>query len=816
MPLKLLVRRFVKQPTFTAIAVLTLAIGIGANSAIFAVIDGVLLKPLPYSQPDELVDVDHSAPGLNIQHAGIAPFLYFTYRDEARTLADIGIWRADTATVTGVDQPEELQMIGVTDGVLAALQVRPLLGRVFTRADDSPGAPPTVILTYGYWRTKFGGDPSVIGRRLVLDGEAHEVIGVLPASFRFQDRQAAIVEPLQIDRAKIFLGNFSDQGIARLKPGVTPAQADADLARLVPMALARFPTPPGFSLSMFDKARVTPDVRPLKETVVGDVGSMLLVLMGTVGLVLLIACANVANLLLVRAESRQHEIAIRAALGASRRELVGELLAESTALGVLGGAAGLALAWGGVALLHALAPANLPRQDQIVLNGTTMVFTAILSLAAGVLFGLVPAFKYAGPRRRLALRAEGRALTVSRDRHRARNTLVVAQVALALVLLVGAALMVRTFEALRHVQPGFAHPETLQTLRISIPEAAIADPIAVVRTHEAILEKMRSVPGVSSVALTSDVPMTDSGWHDPVFAQDHVYAEGQLPLRRFEFISPGLLTTMGQPLLAGRDVTWTEVYEKRPVAIVSENLARELWGAPAAAVGKRIRENLKGPWREVIGVAGDVHDAGVNHPASEIVYWPILLDTFGGRPTFVIRTMTFVVRTPRAGSQSLVADLQRAVWSIDANLPLSGVRTMEEVYARSLARTSFALVMLAIAGTMALLLGLTGIYGVISYSVSQRTREIGIRRALGAQNAQVTGMFVRHGARLAAVGIACGLVAAAGLARLMTSLLFDVGPLDPLTYGGVSLLLVTAAVLASYVPALGAMSIDPTEALRAE
>ncbi|MGE5242736.1 MAG: ABC transporter permease [Betaproteobacteria bacterium] len=818
MRLEHVLRRLAQQPTFTAIAVLTLAIGIGANSAIFAVVDGVLLKPLPYPQPEQLVDVNQTAPGVGMERTGGAPFLYFTYRDSSRTFQHVGLWTNETMTLTGVDVPEEIPILDVTDGVMEALGIQPVLGRPLTAADDRPGAPATIVLTYGYWQSKFGGDRAVIGRRLVLDGRPREVVAVMPATFRFLDLKPSGIVPLQLDPAKTFLGNFSYDAMARLKPGVTMAQADADVARMIPMSLDRFPAAPGFPRKMFDQARLAPALRPLKASMVGDVGAMLWILMGTVGLVLLIACANVANLLLVRAEGRQHELSVRAALGASWRDLVRELLVESTVLGLLGGAAGLVLAYGGLRILTALAPANLPRAEQIALDPQALAFTFVIALAAGVLFGLIPALKYAGPRVGRTLRSEGRSLTLSRERHRARNTLVVVQVALALVLLVSAGLMIRTFQALRRVDPGFTHPESLQTFRISIPEGAVKDPTAVVRLWQALTDKVAAVPGVSSVGLTSIVPMdTGGGWHDPIFAEDHAYAEGQLPpLRLFKVVSPGLLATMGNRLVAGRDFTWAETYEARPVAMVSENLARELWSSPAAAIGKRIRPSSQAAYREIVGVVADEHDSGVSEKAPTIAYWPILMRDFEGGEVFIRRYLAFAVRTNRAGSASLRSDLQNAVWSVNANLPLASPRTMQEVYERSLARTSFALVMLAIAAVMALLLGVTGIYGVISYSVSQRTREIGIRRALGAQNEQVTGMFVRHGARLAVIGIACGLVAAAGLARAMTALLFEIRPLDPLTYAGVSLGLAAAAILASYLPALRATRVNPVEALRAE
>ena len=817
MQLRHVFRRLIRLPMFTSVAVVTLAIGIGANTAIFSVVEGVLLKPLSYPHPEELVNVDHTAPGVNLTRAGAAPFLYFTYREDARSFQGVGLWRMETVSVTGLAEPEEIRSLHVTGEVLPILGVRPFIGRAFSEKDDAPGNPETVILTAGYWRSKFGGDASAIGRRILLDSKAREIVGVLPDAFRFLDLKPAVVLPLQLDRTKTFLGQFSFTALARLKPGVTIDQANADAARLIPIALQRFPPFPGYNAKMFEEARLAPAFRSLKEDLIGDTGTVLWLLMGTIGLVLLIACANVANLLLVRAESRQQELAIRAALGAGWGRIARELLLESVTLALVGGVIGLGLAYGAVRLLIALAPGNLPRVDQISVDGVVLLFTLAISLLAGVLFGSIPVIKYAGPQLGLALRSGGRTLSQSRERHRARSTLVVVQVALALVLLVSAGLMIRTFQALKHVQPGFTRPEEVQTLRISIPESQVRDPVTVVHMEQSIMDAMAAIPGVSSVGLSSSVTMDGNGWQDPVFAQDRVYAESQIPpLRRFKFVSPGLIATMGNSLIVGRDFTWTDVYEMRPVALVSEKLARDLWREPSAAIGKRIRESLKTPWREVVGVVSDQRDDGVSQPAPAVALWPILMTDFEGDTPFLLRTLTYVIRSRRTGTNGFVNEIGRAVWTVNPNLPLANVRTLQEIYDASLARTSFTLVMLAIAGAMALLLGIAGIYGVISYSVSQRTREIGIRISLGARNQQVTRMFVGHGLRLAGLGIACGLAAAFTLMRFMSSLLFEVNPVDPLTYSAVALSLLAAAVLASYLPALRATSVDPVEALRAE
>ncbi|HXI27805.1 MAG TPA: ABC transporter permease, partial [Vicinamibacterales bacterium] len=696
-----ILRRLLQLPAFTTIAVLTLAIGIGANSAIFSVIEGVLLKPLPFAQPDQLVVLDHAAPGVGLKRTGAAPFLYLTYREDSRAFQDVAMWTSDTESITGVAEPEEVPSLIATEGLLPILGVTPALGRLYTKEEDSPKGGETVLLTDGYWRTRFGGDHGVVGRTLLVNGRPRDIIGVLPASFRFADLKPSIVLPMRLDRGEVHLGNFSYSALARLKPGVTIEQATADMGRLIPIGLDRFPPFPGFSRKMFDEAKLSPTVRLLKDDVIGDVGSVLWVLMGTIGMVLLIACANVANLLLVRAEGRQQELAVRAALGASRGRIAYELLAESVVLGLVGGVAGLAVAYGAVRALIALAPGNLPRLENIGIDTPVLLFTFAISIVAGLLFGAIPVFKYAGPQVSAGLRGGGRTSSASRERHRARSTLVVLQVALALVLLVSSGLMIRTFQALQQVNPGFTRPEEVLTFSLSIPGAQVKEPEAVVRMHQAIAEKIAALPGVSAVGLTSLIPMTNSGWHDPIFAFDKTYDQKQIPpLRTFKFVSPGLLKTMGVPLVAGRDLTWADAYDHRAVAMVSEGLARELWGQPAAALGKRIRENNNGDWREVIGVVGDVRDEGLDKKAPTSVYWPMLMTKFEADENGVTvrRTMAYMIRGGRTRSAGFADDVGRAVWSINPNLPLAGVRPLDAIVAKSMARTSFTLVMLAIAG----------------------------------------------------------------------------------------------------------------------
>ena len=811
------------NPLFTATALLTLAIGIGANTTVFSVINGVLLRPLSYPAADELVALRQLAPGAPglanfADGLRLSPSMYFTYAEHNRTFQSLGVWFGGTASVTGLAEPEQVRTVLVSDGVLQALGVPPAAGRWLSAADQAPGGPQRAMLSYGYWQRRFGGDRSAIGRSITVDSRPREIVGVMPQGFRIVKAEFDLIVPLAFDRGQLILAGFGYQGIGRLKPGATIAQANADMARMLPIWMDSWSNGAGTNPRFYETWRITPAVRPLKQEVVGNVAEVLWVVMATIGLVMLMACANVTNLLLARAEARQQELAIRAALGAGRGAIFQSLITESVWLGFLGGALGLALAYGGLRVLAAIGPANLPRLNEISIDPVALAFTLVLSLFSGLLAGSMPAVKYAGPKISLALRSAGRTASASRERHRARHFLVIAQVAMALVLLVSSGLMIRTFQALRNVEPGFAHAEHLQTMRIFIPELLVPKPEQVTRMQNDIVDKLAAIPGVASAAFATVMPMEgmEPNW-DEIFVEGRPDPGGNPPLRLFKNVSPGFFHTAGTRIVSGRELTWTEVYGHRPVALVSENLARELWGTPAAALGKRIREFRRQPWWEVIGVVQDVHENGVQEKAPPIVYWPTMMENlFGPGPLGARRMVTFAVRSDRVGTESFLNQVRQAIWSINASLPLASVRTMQEIYDQSMAHTSFTLVMLAIAGGMALVLGVVGIYGVISYAVSQRRREIGIRLALGAQPAELKRMFLLHSLAVTAIGVLIGLGAAMALTRVMSSLLFGVDALDPLTYMAVLVVLAAVALLASYLPARRASAVDPVEALRAE
>jgi putative ABC transport system permease protein len=825
--LRLALRGMRRRPGFTLAVVLTLALGIGANTAIFGVVDGVLIKPLPYPNAGELVSIKHAAPGFSVPDLPMSAAQYFTYREEGRAFQHLGMYGDGGTTITGIGEPEQARLLGVTYDVLQALGVRPQLGRLFTEADAKPGKgrfPPVVILTDAYWKRRFGGDPAVIGRRLIADSDPVEVIGVMPRGFRFLDMQppAEVIALLAFDRSRLAIGGFGFSSLARLKPGMTVADANADIARMLPIWLSAWPTPPNSpGRHEYEKWKITPAVQPLKDEVVGGVADMLWILMATIGMVLLIACANVANLMLVRSESRRQEFAVRTALGARRGDIVREVLVESLALSLIGGALGVALAYAGLAMVVATAPASLPRVEDISLDPRAVAFALVVSLVSSMLFGALPALKQAA-QHGTPLAGGARGASTSRERQRTRNALVVVQVALALVLLVGSGLMLRTSVALMRVQPGFTPGDVVQTARVWVPPPQVPDPERVTRLQQEILDKVAALPGVTAAAFASAVPMEGPlrVWTQPVYVDGQRDTPGTTPpLRRMKTVSPGYFSAIGTRMIAGRDITWSDVYGHAKVVLVSENFARELWGSPAAALGQRVRDSAPASgegWREIVGVVQDVHEDALFQAAPAFVYWPTMMENFGGTKLFTMRAVNLVIRSNTAGGESLLNGVRSAVSSVNSSMPVFLVRTMKDLYDQSMARTSFALVMLGIAAAMALALGVIGIYGVIAYLVTQRSREIGIRLALGAAPTQLKRMFVRQGLVLTACGAGVGLVTAVAVTQWMSSLLFGVERLDPPTYAAVLGVLVMAAAMASYVPARRAAAIDPVETLKSE
>jgi predicted permease len=806
------VRALRHAPVFASVAILTLALGIGATTAIFSVVNAVLIKPLPYRDSDTLVRIAHSIGGIEQRY--FADGIFLTYAENTRTFQDVGVWTpGETAAVTGRGEPEEVRVLKASRSLLTTLDVRPQIGRWFSTEEDAPGAPDVVILTSGYWQARLGRNPGVLERVLTINGRPHQVIGVMPPDFRFDsENEFEIVLPLKIDRAAPTT-SFRLLGVARLKPDVTLDEARADAVRVLNI---------WFEISKMRpevRARWRPAMVSLKQDIVGDIASTLWALLGAIGIVLLMACANVANLLLMRGTARREELALRSVLGATWTRIASQLLVESLVLALLGAASGVSLAYLGLRGLKVLAPANVPRISEVSIDLTVLSFAVSIAVASGMLFALMPVVKYARPQVTDALGAS-RTGTMTRDRQRSQQTLVAAQLALALVLLVGAGLMSRSFEALRRVVPGFTRPEHVQTFTVSIPVSAVPDPVTVTRMQQDIVDRAASIPGVAAVAFTTRLPMGNGRSSSGMMVEggEAQPARNQAPPnRQVKIVSPGSFRTLGTPLLMGRDFEWTDVHNLRDVTIVSENLARELFGSADAALGRRIRELYyrNARWKEIVGVAGDVHDDGVDRPAPATVYWPVHPDEhILGMEGYQARRLSFVVRSERAQTAALLDQLRTAVHAVSATLPLAEVRTLDEVYRRSMARTSLTLVMLATAATMAVLLAISGIYGVTAYAVSQRRREVGIRQALGAQATEIRWLFLRRSLTLVIVGTIVGLSISVGVTRLIQSLLFGTSPVDPIAFAATSLLLAVTAMLASYVPIRHALASAPLTMLK--
>ena len=819
-------RGLLRAPMFTTVAVATLAIGIGATTAVFSVVDGVLLKPLPYPEADELIAVWHDAPGapgLTAVAGGLqlSPSMLVTFQDENRSFEQIGLWTVQNVNVAGLAEPEQVAAAAVTSQALDAFGVPPLLGR-WIGLDDEPFTSPAVtMLSYGYWQDRFGGDPDIVGKSIEINNTSTEIVGVMPRGFKFGDTAADLIGPFRMNRSQLIPPPFCCNGIARLREGVTLEQANADLERMLPLWVERFAFPlaqgPTAKEVYLDTWRITPTLRAFKDDVIGGVRDVLWVVMAMIGIVLLIASANVANLLLVRGEGRALELDVRAALGAGSWRIARSLLIEYALLAVLGGALGLLVAYGAMQALLALAPQRLPRLDGITLDARSLVFGLAATVSAAAVFSIAPLLRVAHTR--LATRLRGsRGASSGAAQHRTQNALVVGQVALALVLLVSSGLMIRTFEALRAVEPGFTEPESVQTFRVAVPPQLVADAEGVWRAQQNIVEALRAIPGVESAGFTNALPMEQVGTNwDGIQVEGRDNSLDQMALRVFNSVSPDYLRAMGMSMIAGRGLTLEDVEGMRPVALISESLARELWPSPEAAVGQRIRGALSGPWREVIGVVGDVRFNGADAAPPATVYWPpIMADFYPGQPRFGYRAVAYAVRSPLAGSPGLTRQIEQAVWSVNASLPVASMRTMQDIYDRSLGRTSFTLVMLVAAAGAALVLGVVGLYGVLSYAVSTRRREIAIRFALGARASDVERRVVRQGVVLASVGVVIGLVAAAAVTQLMSSLLYEVQAVDPLTYAAVAAGLIAVAALASYLPARRASMVDPAESLAAE
>ncbi|HEX6901330.1 MAG TPA: ABC transporter permease [Thermoanaerobaculia bacterium] len=816
--LRSLARELRRSPAFLLLSVLTLALGIGATAAIFTVVHSVLIRPLPFPEPDRLAGVWHSAPGLNMDKFEHSDGTYLLYRRNNRVLEDLGMYLDSSVTLTGGDRPERVGAAGVTGSVFTVLGVPAILGRTIQAADEKPGAEKVAVLSDALWRRRFGGDRAVLGKTLRIDDVETRVVGVMPADFRFPSARTELWTPITLDPAGLTPGNFNYRTVGRLRPGVSLEQAGRELSQLVWRIPEEY-TDSGINKGMIESAKLHIVATSLRDDTVGEAERALWILLGSVGCILLIACANVANLFLVRAEGRQREMAVRAALGGTRRDVAGLFLSEGALLGLLGGAVGLGLAAAGVRLLVSLRPPGIPRLEEIGVDLTVFAFTVLLSLLAGLGCGGFAALRYG--RRGLAavLQEGGRGGTAGRERHFARNALVVTQMALALLLLICSGLAARSFWHLRNVNPGF-DPQGVLTLRLDLPETKYKDATATGRFVEQLLERVGGVAGVVSVGTVAPLPLSGDDSRSGYTFKDFPLPENQVPpILGNRYASPGYFEAIGIPVVEGR--VFDRFDPERPPAevVVSQALAQRFWPGKSAVgrqlVSGRVTDPGEYRWYTIVGVVGSVQQRSLDEEPDQAVYYPVVRPALSEGEPYAPRSFSLVVRG-RIEPTALVKPVRDAIWSLDPNLALAEVHPLEDVVERSMTRTSFTMLLLIIAAAVALLLGAVGIYGVISYVVSHRTREIGVRMALGASRRDVSRMVLREGLAITLLGIGIGLAAALAATRLMAALLYGVSPTDPATFAAVPVLLAGVALLASWLPARRASTVEPLEAIRYE
>ncbi len=784
-------RRMLSAPGFTLVVILTLALGIGANTAIFSVVNAVLLKPLPYQEPARLVVLRGNQSALELADL----------RAWSQSFVEMGGATRQMLDYTGGSEPLQIRGGMITGGFFNVLGVSAAFGRTLNYNDDKPGGAFVAVLSHGLWQKLFNGDPQIVGKTLPLSGNNYTVVGVMPPSFKSPRDEAELYVPLQVayPLAAAFRGVHFLSVYARLKPGVTIEQATNE-QRLFDQRM-------GEANPDTSKNRRTTLI-PLHERMVGDTRTALWVLFGAVGLVLLIACVNFANLLLARGATREQELVVRMALGASRWRLTRQMLTESVLLACLGGAAGLMLAWWGVELLVSLKPENLPRLEAIKVDAGVLIFALAVSVATGLIFGLAPAWAAARVSVSESLKEGGRG-TVGGVRQRVRSGLVVIELALALILLVGAGLLIKSFWQLRQVQPGF-NPNSLLTMRMELPETRYKEIPKQMQFRRAVLERVNSLAGVQA-ALISELPMSDESLNHDFTREGWNLPTGDEPNVQTRSVMGDYFHAMQIPLLVGRDFTPQDKEEAPLVGIANQTLV-ERYFKNENPLGKRVRwaRNPPDTWITIVGVVGDVKHFGLDTPEEPALYTPY---TQAGAPWK--RWNMLVVRTQ--GEPHAFADaIKKQIWQVDAQLPVTKLQTMPELMALSFAERRFNMLLLGIFAAVALVLAAIGIYGVISYAVSQRTHEIGVRMALGAQSNDVMRLVIGHGLKLASLGVAFGWAGAFGLTRLMATMLFGVRPTDLWTFGLIALLLLGVALLASYIPARRAMKLDPMIALRYE
>ncbi|HVG21515.1 MAG TPA: ABC transporter permease [Blastocatellia bacterium] len=797
--LRFAIRMLSKNPGFTVVAVIALALGIGANTAIFTVVNAILLRPLPFKDPARLVMTYGMDPKIGQDRIPLSVADYLDWRSQNQVFESMAAFSDNSFNFTSGETPEQVRGARVTADFFAVLGAQAEMGRTFQPEEDRPGADPVVVVSGGFWRRQLGARPDVIGQQINLNSRAYTVVGVMPASFSFPEE--VVLWTAQSLDPPARRGPYFMWGLGRLRPGATVAQARMEMdtvARRIQQETRS--TQNDWTLTAVS----------LTEQIVGNVRTELLLLLAAVVFVLLIASANVANLLLSRAAAREKEIAIRSALGASRGRLVRQLLTESLLLAFVGGAVGLLLALWGVDVLVALSPNNIPRLNEVAVDGRVFGFTLLVSLSSGILFGLAPALYSSRLNLNESLKEGGRGASESFGRRRLRSALVVAEIALSLMLLIGAGLMIKSFVRLQGVNPGF-NPENILTMQISLPGAKYSETSKTSTFYQQLLTRVESLPGVQSAGLAFSLPPDLLEVSDNYAVEEHPTPPGESdPIAPVNFVSTTFFKTLGIPLVSGRFFTDDDNPNSPDVVIISEAMAKRYFGSESP-LGKRFKQGgldrTANPWMEIVGVVGDVKYSGLAAKPEPAYYLAHRQAT--------LRSMYLVVRTA-SDPASLAPAIRGEVWALDKEQPVARVRTMEELLSRSVSQPRFRTLLISVFAATALLLAAVGIYGVISYSVAQRTHEIGIRMALGARQGSILKMIVGQGLRLALIGTGVGLAGAYLTTRVLSSLLFGVSATDTLTFVGIPLLLTGVVLLASYVPARRATKVDPLTALRYE
>ncbi len=797
------VRMLVKYPGFTLAAVLCLALGIGLNTTIFSVVSTMLIRPLPYSEPERLVALHETQIKKGTEWNPLSAHNLADWKEQSQVFEEVAAFQRRSFNFSTEDNPERLAGVRVNSTLFPLLGISPILGRDFRPEDDKPGGERVVLLAHSLWERRFASDPGVIGKTLLLDGESYTVIGVMPPRFKFPEF-AEVWAPLALDMSKVDRGVHSLDAIARLKRGVSVEQAQAELSSIARRLEQQYPE------TNRDMGALA---RPLRAELVPEgVNVFLLTMLGAVIFVLLIACANVANLLLVRAGARQREIAIRTALGAGRIRVIRQLLTESVMIALMGGGLGILMAFWGVDLVIASVPTEIPFWLTFGIDWRVLIFTFSISVLTGILFGLTPALRLSKPDLQEALKAGGRSLAGGTRQNRLHSALVISEIALSLVLLIGATLMIRSFLRMQQVDAGF-DPENLLTMEFRLSGPNYEEDKQRTIFIQRIAERIKALPEVEAVGIVNDLPIGDSYSTDFINVEGQPVPPSEAPETTLQTMTPDYLRAMRIPIVRGRAFEERELAESSPVVIINETMARRFW-PDDEAVGKRLRlgASADAPWLTVVGVTADVKELyrigglDVKPPLQTYVLYP--------QATY--RSMMLAVRTKSGAPANITAAVTNEIHAVDKNLPLFNILTMKAVLEKSVWLPLFYGKMFGAFAVLALFLAAVGIYGVMAYAVTQRTHEIGIRMALGAQTGDISKLVLRQGMVLALIGVAIGLLAAFALTRVLTSLLFGVSATDPLTFAGVSLALALVALLACYIPARRAMKVNPMVALRYE